>query len=327
LDGAQTDVTTAQSAKEAEEIKLGEAREANQEANNEVVAAGTAASAAEAQADADHFSSNAVGNQAVQKAASAETQTVTANQQVQEARNTLGEDAGIGSDLEEELQQATQDAKAMPKDIVVSVDLCPDYNPPCGNQMVQAGAAVGDVCSIPCAVWGAARWCPTSDDHSGEAGTPWGWCSKPEGQARCVGFNNCTGEAVCAVGDAVTGNWALKGDHYDAVIKSMGNGNITVDWNDGDTTHRTMPAGEVNKNGLPCTGSAQPADTTNAAPDDVVAKLVNQQSKKGACTLEELTQAMAGSTAGLAGSLCATCIANCGKAEDFEKQACLKTCL
>ena len=62
---------------------------------------------------------------------------------------------------------------------VVSVDLCPTYVPACANTWVQAGAAVGDACTAPCATNSdATRWCPTTADHSGNQGTPWGWCSQ-----------------------------------------------------------------------------------------------------------------------------------------------------
>ena len=62
---------------------------------------------------------------------------------------------------------------------VVSVDLCPTYVPACANTWVQAGAAVGDACTAPCAANSdGTRWCPTTADHSGNQGTPWGWCAQ-----------------------------------------------------------------------------------------------------------------------------------------------------
>jgi len=167
-------------------------------------------------------------------------------------------------------------------DVVVSVDMCPPYNPVphCGNEQAQAGATVGESCYIPCAQWGSARWCPTTSDTSGDAGTPWGWCSKPEGQARCVGFNNCTGTSTCAVGDAVTANWAGQGGYYGAVIVSINgdSGNATVDWNDGDTTHRTMAIGQINKDGLPCKA---PEPATTVAPATTLAPANNDAGARG----------------------------------------------
>ena len=65
-----------------------------------------------------------------------------------------------------------------PGESVASVALCPPYSPGCGNDARQAGATVGDSCSVPCQVFSGARWCPTTSDHTGDAGTPWGWCFK-----------------------------------------------------------------------------------------------------------------------------------------------------
>ena len=66
---------------------------------------------------------------------------------------------------------------SIPLETVVSVDLCPSSTPECGNVAHQAGAAVGDMCSIPCKPWAGARWCPTGSDHSGSSGSAWGWCA------------------------------------------------------------------------------------------------------------------------------------------------------
>ena len=59
---------------------------------------------------------------------------------------------------------------------LISVGLCPNYKPDCGNDQTQTGAKVGDACAIACQPFNGARWCPTTSDHSGNGGTPWGWC-------------------------------------------------------------------------------------------------------------------------------------------------------
>jgi len=61
---------------------------------------------------------------------------------------------------------------------LVSVDICPAYMPSCKNVGVQRGASVGDTCAKSCEDWQGMRWCPTTSDHSGDTGTPWGWCAE-----------------------------------------------------------------------------------------------------------------------------------------------------
>jgi len=63
---------------------------------------------------------------------------------------------------------------------LVSTALCPLHKQDCGNKIRQAGAAIGDLCSIPCEVADSCRWCPTGADHSRGAGTAWGWCAEAE---------------------------------------------------------------------------------------------------------------------------------------------------
>lgn len=62
---------------------------------------------------------------------------------------------------------------------IISVDLCPPYMTTCQNTWVQIGGAVGDPCTAACQVNAAdqTRWCPSGADHTGAAGTPWGWCA------------------------------------------------------------------------------------------------------------------------------------------------------
>eukprot|EP01050_Picozoa_sp_SAG11_P031326 SAG11_NODE_9688_length_889_cov_5.878481_1_plen_196_part_10 len=69
------------------------------------------------------------------------------------------------------------------REAIVSVprpgDLCPPYAPRCTNEWAQDGATVGDVCTIECrSLPDGTRWCPSGPDHSGDEGTPWGWCAQ-----------------------------------------------------------------------------------------------------------------------------------------------------
>ena len=66
---------------------------------------------------------------------------------------------------------------------LVSVDICPAYMPSCKNVGVQRGASVGDTCAKSCEDWQGMRWCPTTSDHSGDTGTPWGWCAEKPGES------------------------------------------------------------------------------------------------------------------------------------------------
>ena len=77
-------------------------------------------------------------------------------------------------------------ATTTPVERVASVALCPPYSPGCGNAARQAGATVGDPCSAPCRELSGARLCPTTSDHTGDAGTPWGWCFKTNKTAKDI---------------------------------------------------------------------------------------------------------------------------------------------
>jgi predicted ferric reductase len=113
--------------------------------------------------------------------------------------------------------------------VVMSVDLCPPYKPECGN-LLQPGASVGDSCDIPCTEWASALWCPTTDDHSGDAGTPWGWCAPSEatppptaacnvtlqeelnGPNTCAGLFGCMGGTNMYVGLGCHGVFVCQGE-------------------------------------------------------------------------------------------------------------------
>jgi len=62
-----------------------------------------------------------------------------------------------------------------------------------------------------------------------------------------------TDSASCQVGDNVTAIWQGDGRMYPANIHELGDdGTLTVNWDDGDTTFRTMPADSAQKAGFVC---------------------------------------------------------------------------
>jgi hypothetical protein len=56
----------------------------------------------------------------------------------------------------------------------------------------------------------------------------------------------------CSVGQSVTAQYG-NGGYYDATIESISGSTVTVNWNDGDTTQRSMDISKVKKNGVVCT--------------------------------------------------------------------------
>jgi len=94
---------------------------------------------------------------------------------------------------------------------LISVETCPSYVPHCGNVARQGGARVGDKCATACRAFGdGAMWCPTTLDHSGRAGTPWGWCSPIDREK--IAFTS-----VDRSGDDESDRWGnnyWRGKHY-----------------------------------------------------------------------------------------------------------------
>jgi hypothetical protein len=59
--------------------------------------------------------------------------------------------------------------------------------------------------------------------------------------------------ADCSPGDHVDAEWAGNGHRYAAEVDHVNDdGTITVKWDDGGDTHRTVPAAKVHKGSLPC---------------------------------------------------------------------------
>ena len=80
-------------------------------------------------------------------------------------------------------------------------------------------------------------WCLVLDDSC--QGLAWGYCQATSRQLQAA-------VASCTQGDSVQAVWAGSGNYYAAVIASIqSDGTITVDWDDGDTSHRTFPADQV----------------------------------------------------------------------------------
>ena len=96
---------------------------------------------------------------------------------------------------------------------VISVDLCPPYSPGCANTWVQVGASAGDTCTMDCKVNAGdtppTRWCSTSADQTGNAGTPWGWCAQTPGADAGSGGGEDEEEKVSMISIAVIGVFVL----------------------------------------------------------------------------------------------------------------------
>jgi hypothetical protein len=60
----------------------------------------------------------------------------------------------------------------------------------------------------------------------------------------------------CRVGDAVVATWQGDGRQYRAEIQSVNGNEITVNWQDGDTTYPVIHAAQVFKNDKSCAGNS-----------------------------------------------------------------------
>lgn len=91
------------------------------------------------------------------------------------------------------------------------------------------------------------------------------WTAFAEDNTTNVTTAAATDTAECMVGDEVQAIWEGDGKMYRAVIHSMNNdGTITVDWDDGDSTFRTMAADKVQKVGFICQPSFEDKRDTGA---------------------------------------------------------------
>lgn len=68
----------------------------------------------------------------------------------------------------------------------------------------------------------------------------------------------------CARGDAVEAVYAGNGTVYEAVVASVNtDGTVSVNWKDGDRSHRHVPIQQVFKNGVPCSKASPPSSHLN----------------------------------------------------------------
>ena len=68
---------------------------------------------------------------------------------------------------------------------------------------------------------------------------------------------------MCLVGDAVKAFYEANGSRYNATIAIITGNTITVNWSNGDPTHRIVASKDTFKNGIPCLGRIESVAGTN----------------------------------------------------------------